>query len=120
MDSLLFLGVIDLQGFQHSFGEAVLAEVVLGEFRLEASDHDGIPLPQELLGIGGHATGEPLVVEQFEQCGEALGVAVMWGGRQEELVLEVRRDQADGLGAKRVGGVLATTCRGTVVGLVHD
>ena len=92
----------------------------LGSSDFESSDHDGIPLPHELLGIGGHATGEPLVVEQFEQGGEALGVAVVRGGREEEFVLEVGGQQADGLGAERVGGVLAPTCGGTVVGLVHD
>ena len=110
MDSLLLLGVIDLQGFQHPLRETVLAEVVLGEFRLEAPDHDGIPLSHELLGISRHATGEPLVVEQFEQGGEALGIAVVGRGREEEFVLEVGGQQADGLGAERVGGILAPTC----------
>src|SRR5208337_231780 len=55
-----------------------------------------------------------------EQGSEALGGAVVRSSRQEELVLEVWREQADGLGAKRVGGILAPTCGGTVVGLVHD
>ena len=41
-------------------------------------------------------------------------------GRQEELVLEVRGQEADRLGAERVGGVLAPTGRGAVVRLVHD
>jgi hypothetical protein len=38
---------------------------------------------------------EALVVEELEQGGEALGVAVVRGGREEELVLEVRGESAD-------------------------
>ena len=72
------------------------------------------------LRSGVRAPGEPLVVEQFEQCREALGVAVVRRGGQEQLVLEVRGQQADRLGAQRVGGVLAPAGRGAVVGLVDD
>ncbi len=72
------------------------------------------------LRSGWRAAGEPLVVEQFEQRREALGVAVVRRGRQEQLVLEVRGQQPEGLGPQRVGGVLAPTGRGAVVGLVHD
>ena len=69
-------------------------------------------------GVG--APGEPLVVEQFEQGREALRVAVVRRGGQEELVLEVRGQQPERLGPQRVGGVLAPARRGAVVGLVHD
>jgi hypothetical protein len=51
---------------------------------------------------------------------EKLSVAVVGRGRQEELVLEVRGQEPEGLGAERVGGVFAPTGRGAVVGLVHD
>ena len=120
MDALLLGGVIDFEGLQHPLGEPVLAEVVLGEFRLEAADHHGVALAVELLGVGGHAAGEPLVVQQLQQGREALGVAVVGRGGQEELVLEVRGQEPDRPGAERVGGVLAPTGRGAVVGLVHD
>ena len=72
------------------------------------------------LRVGGHATGEPLVVQKLQQGREALRVAVVGRGRQEELVLEVRGQEADRPGAERVGGVLAPPGRGAVVGLVHD
>ena len=46
------------------------------------------------LRSGGDAAGEALVVEQFEQGREALRVAVVRRGGQEELVLEVRGQQS--------------------------
>ena len=49
------------------------------------------PSPVQLFGLGHHAAGEPLVVEQLQQRGEALLVAVVRGGGEEQLVLEVRR-----------------------------
>ena len=90
VDAPLLGRVIDFEGLQLPLGEPVLAEVVLGQFRLEAADHHGVPLAGELPRVGGHATGEPLVVQQLQQGSEALGVAVVRRGRQEELVLEVR------------------------------
>ncbi|MBV8557731.1 MAG: hypothetical protein JO116_19375 [Planctomycetaceae bacterium] len=120
VDPLLLGGVIDLQRLEHPLGEPVLPEVVLGQFGLQAANHDGIPLPEELPRVGGHAAGEPLVVQKLQQGREALRIAVVGGGRQEELVLEVRGQEADRPGAERVGGVLAPPGRGAVVRLVHD
>ena len=75
----------------------------------------------ELLGAGVHAPGESLVVQEFQEGREALGIAVMRRGRQEELVLEMRGQEPHRPGAERVGGVLAPTTGGrAVVGLVHD
>ena len=97
-----------------------MPEVVLGQFGLQATDHHGVLLAVELLGVGVHPTGEPLVVQKLQQGREALGVAVVRRGGQEELVLEVRGQEADRPGAERVGGVLAPARGGAVVGLVHD
>src|SRR5690606_11742154 len=58
--------------------------------------------------------------EQFQKGAEALPVAVVRGGRQEELVFEVRSKFSQCLSAERVGCVLATTGRSTIVGLVAD
>ena len=107
VDSLLLGGIIDLQGLQHPLGESVVPEVVLGEFRLQASDHHRLLLAVELPGVGVHPAGEPLVVQELQQGREALRVAVVRRGGQEELVLEVRGQEADRPGAERVGGVLA-------------
>ena len=48
------------------------------------------------LRSGVRAAGEPLVVEQFQQGREALRVAVVRRGGQEELVLEVREPAGAG------------------------
>ena len=72
------------------------------------------------LRSGMRAAGKSLVVQQFQQGRKALRVAVVRRGREEQLVLEVRHQQAQGLGAQRIGGVFAPTGRGAVVGLVQD
>ena len=41
-----------------------------------------------------HAPGETLVIQQFQQSGEALAIAVVRCGREEELVLKVWREAA--------------------------
>ena len=69
---------------------------------------------------GSHAASEPLVVEQLEQGGEALAIAVVRRGGEEQLVLEVRGERPDRLGALAVGGVLARARGGDVVRLVDD
>ena len=62
---------------------------------------------------------EALVVEQLEERGERLRVAVVRRRREEELVLEVRREQTDEARAQALDGVLADGGR-DVVGLVDD
>ena len=120
VDLLFLAGIIHFQGFQNPLRESVLAEVVLGKFRLEPPDHDRIALPDEFLGVGSHPAGKSLVVEQFQQGREALLVAVVRRGREEHLVLEVRGQPANRLRAERVDGIIAAAGRGAVVGLVED
>ena len=67
-----------------------------------------------------HAAAEPLGVEDFQQGREAVGVAVVRRGGEEQPVLEPRRQVADGAGDLRVDGVLLAAGRGGVVGLVED
>jgi hypothetical protein len=83
----------------------------------QAADHDGGEL--DLVRVA-HAAVEALVVEQLEQGGEALGVAVVRGGREEELVLEVLGEGAEGEGAVGVLGEVAASGGSDVVGLVDD
>ena len=51
---------------------------------LEAPDHD------VLEGLGAHldAAGEAVRVEDFEERGEAAGVAIVWRRGEEEAVFE--------------------------------
>ena len=120
VDLLFLAGIIDFQSFENPFRKSVLAEIVLGKFRLEPPDHDRIALPDEFLGIGSHPAGKSLVVEQFQQGREALRVAVVRRGREEELVLEVRGQPPDRLRAERVDGVIAAAGRSAVMSLVED
>ena len=66
----------------------------------------------------GHCASETLVVEQFQQCCEALAVAVVRGRRKEQLVLEMSAKRTNGKRALRVGGVFAATRGRNVVGLI--
>ncbi len=95
------------------FGKAAqdLADVVL-----EPPDHHVV---QHLL-VDRHAAAEPLGIEDFQQGREAIGVAVVRRGGEEQPVLEPRRQVADGAGDLRVDGVLLAAGRGGVVGLVED
>ena len=107
-------------------GQAVdvdLHDVTLGETALdladvvlEPADHDVV----EHLLLDGHAAAEALRVEDLQQGGEAVGVAVVRRGRQEQPMLEPRGQVADGPGDLRVDGVLLAAGRGGVVGLVQD
>ena len=84
---------------------------------LEPADHHGV---EDFLGPDGDAPAEALRVEDFEQCGEAIRVPVVRGGRKEEPVLEPACQVADGPSDLRIDGILRTARRGSVVGLVED
>jgi hypothetical protein len=88
----------------------------LAEVALEAADHDLV----EQAGVGGHAAAEAVGVEDLEQRGEGVGVAVVRGGREEQAVLEALGELADGAGEVRVDGVAGARGGGGVVGLVED
>ena len=66
------------------------------------------------------AAAEALRVEDLQQRREAVRVAVVRRGRQEQPVLEPRGQVADGAGDLRVDGVALAAGRGRVVGLVED
>ena len=111
MGGSLFFAVADVDRLDvplaESLGEALIA--------LEPPHHgDSV----ELLFVERRAPHVALVVEEFEQCSEALGVTVVWGGRKEQLVLEVGTDLLD------EGGSLAiahpTPTWGDVVALIDD
>ncbi len=97
----LGLGVLDLEGLELALRKAGSAVPPRGQLAFEPADHN----PAELLLVRGDAAGEALGVEELEERGEALGVAVVGRGRKEELVLEVGRYGPYRLGAGGVGGV---------------
>ena len=103
----LGVGVGDFERLNNALREAWRAVPARGEFTLEPAHHHG----GELLRARGNAARESLVIKEFEQRGERFLVAVVRCGREEQLVLEVRREHADGTRALRVGGV-APAARG--------
>jgi hypothetical protein len=72
------------------------------DVHLESADHDVV---ERLLALDRHAAAESLRIEDLQQSGEAVGMGVVWGGRQEQAVLEARRQLADRSGDLRVDGV---------------
>ena len=112
----LLLGVVGLERLDAPLGEAARSVPVLLEFRLHASDHHLM----QLIGFGHHAAGEPLVVEHLQQRGEAVLVAAVRGGGQEQLVFEVLHHLADRLGAVGLLDVVGRARRRDVVCLVED
>ena len=101
--------------FERAPRELVGAVPVL-DFALQAADHDGTKLG----GLGGDAARETLVVEEFQEGGKALLVAIVWGGGEEELVFEVLSDFTESLGALGVEGEVAGAAGCGVVGFVDD
>jgi hypothetical protein len=86
---------------------------------LEAADHHGAERVGAL-GDGGGAV-EALGIEELQEGGEGVAVAVVRGGGEEEAVLEARTEVLAGdpgdLGVDRVGGARGG---GDGVGLVED
>ena len=91
--------------------------VGVGDLALHPPD-DGLPLRYR---VRVDAAGEPLVVDDLQQRGERLRVAVVRRRGQEQPVLEVRGEPADQLGLLGVDRVpLPRRGRGDVVRLVED
>jgi hypothetical protein len=88
------------------------------EVLLEAADHHRLEDASVRWDL--HAAAEALGVEDLEERREAVAVAVVGRGREEEAVLEARRDLADDAGELRVDGVLGAAGGRGVVGLVED
>lgn len=68
----LLASIRHLDGVEGASGKARAAQVVGQKLALEPADHDR----GQLGVIGRHRAMEALIVEQLEQGGEALGIAV--------------------------------------------
>ena len=84
---------------------------------LDAADHDVF---QDALAAYRDAAREAVGVEQLQQGGEAVGVAVVGCGGQEQAVLEAPAQVADGTGELGLDAVAPAARRRRVVGLVQD
>ena len=89
-DGALFHAVVYFDWVQHAPGKTRRAIPARRQFGLEAAYHHGV----QFLAIDPDASGETLVVQQFQQRGEALCVAIMGGRREEQFVLKVRSEAA--------------------------
>ena len=96
-----------------AFGKAALD---LADVFLQTADHDVL---QHLLA-DRYAAAEPLRVQDFQQGGKAVRVAVVRRGRQEQPVLETRRQFADRPRDLRIDRVLLAAGRSRVVRFVQD
>src|SRR5258708_4092479 len=103
-------------GSRHPPRETRCAIPARRQFGFKAADHDGV----QLFAVNLDPPGETLVVQQFQERGKALGVAVMGRRREKQLVLKVRREAAQGKGSLRVRGVLSLSRWSYVMGLVDD
>ncbi|MDH6449557.1 hypothetical protein M2155_001965 [Streptomyces sp. SAI-119] len=116
VDLAFGVGVLDGE-FAGAAGAETGGAVGVGDGGLQASD-DGL-LAGRLVGVD--TTGELLIVDELQQRGVRLGVAVVRGGGEEEAVLEVRDEPPDQLGLLGVDGVHLLGRGGChVVGLVED
>ena len=101
-------------------------ELALGEARRPVETRRQLALHPthhhlaESLVTGAHAPGEALVIEQFEQRGEALQVSVVRSSGEEQPMLEVRHDLSEQTRALRIGRVAAAAGGRGVVCLVDD
>ena len=103
MDLALLFAVRNLDMQESPLGKAGRAVEAGREVALETANHHR----GKLFAVGTDSAGEALRVEKLEKGGEALGVAVVGCGGQEQLVLEVGGELTDGQCAKRVRGILA-------------
>ena len=94
---------VDVDLPDNAFRKAALdgAEVLL-----QAADHDIVEQSSAFLTLDGNPPDEALGVEDFEEGGEAVGVAVVGRRREEQAVLEPPGQVANGSGDLRVDGVL--------------
>jgi hypothetical protein len=89
----------------------------LADVLFEPPDHH---VGEDFLAANGHATAEPLRVEDLQEGGKAVGVAVVRGGGQEQPMFEAGREVADDARDARVDGVPLAARGGRVVRLVED
>ena len=108
--------VLDRQGLHHPLREAG-RPVGVGDGVLHPPDH-GLLL---YLRIGQDTPGEAQRIEDGEECGPGFPVSVVRGCRQEEPVLEVLGQAADGAGLVAVDGIGGLgSLGGDVVSFVDD
>ena len=107
------VGEVDLN---HS-PQRIALDAQLAQLALQAPDHHRF----ELLGTGdGHAAGESLRIEDFQERREAVRVAVVRGGREEQAMLELRRHLAHDMGDVGIDRILRRRRGCRRVRLVHD
>ncbi len=115
MDLPLLLRVIHLDGNDPALGDAGRSIPAFAEVGAKPADHrDAVQLLEVDLGSAGIA----LVVQQFEQGCERLRVSVVRRRREEQPMLEMRRDRFDRRGLLGLARSSAGGCQ--VVGLVAD
>ena len=115
----LQLGRVRRQPVDDDAFDAPLRKAALrrADVLLQAPDHHVLKClaPPHL-----HAAGEPVGIEQFQQRREAVRMPVVRRGRQEEPMLEARREITDGPRELRLDAVAPAARRCRVMRLVED
>ena len=108
-----------IQAFQHHGHH-----LALGQFLADAAQVFLETPHQHGLEVGlvahGHPAAEAGGVKDFQQRREAVAVAVVGRGGEEQLVLEAQGQSADGPGELGVNGNLGAAGRGCVMGLIEN
>ena len=104
---------VEHDGLDHALREALAERAEIG---LEPAHHDGLEIARTHLD----AAGEALRVEHRQERGEAVGMAVVRRGAEEEPMLEALHDLAHRPGELAVDGIARAARRGRVMGLVED
>src|ERR1035438_3553013 len=106
MSKALLIRVWHLQMLDDPLSKSPTSIPTKLEFGFHPANHHGLKL-----GAVRHDSRKSLVVEKFEQRGEALSVAVMRCSGEEEFVFEVGSQRPDGLSAHGVRSVFASPRR---------
>nr|CAM75664.1 transposase [Magnetospirillum gryphiswaldense MSR-1] len=110
----LVFAILHRQRLKSPLGVNALA-IRIDQIALQPTHHH----PGELGVTWEDVSREPLIIKEFEECGEGFGVAVVRRGGEKQLVLEVWRGQTNQPCPEAFDGI-ATDGRGDVVSLVDD
>ncbi len=99
---LLVFAILHRQRFKSPLRIDALA-ICINQITLQPTDH----YPSELGITWKYVSREPLIVKEFEERGEGLGVTVVRRGSEKQLVLEVWRGQANQARPQALDGVAA-------------
>jgi hypothetical protein len=116
-------GQLQLGGIFREGVDVHLHDVPFGEAPLDVADVLLEPPDDDLIAVfgrDGDPTAEPLRVEDFKECREAVRVPVVRRRRQEQPMLEPGSQVTHRTGNLRVDGIALATRWGSMVSFIQD